>query len=135
MIAAANCRAPRHHPAGRLPRHGFFRGNQDWRRVLGYPAAGRAGRCTASQSTDFRLIRRHRRTHHLQHPPNPIIAATAAFNKRRALDWLPIIARAPRLRLWHIRKRRIILTVVAAHLVNHQVAATFLSEKPTFQLH
>ena len=63
----------------------------------------------------------HRRAHHLQHAVNAIVPCPAAFDERRALNRLPVIARGARFGLRHVRERRIVLPVVAAHFVNHQV--------------
>jgi hypothetical protein len=62
-----------------------------------------------------------RRTHHLQHASNSIVARAAAFNEGRALDGLPVVARATRFGLRHVGERWIVLAVVAAHFVNHEV--------------
>jgi hypothetical protein len=66
-------------------------------------------------------MRHHHRTNHLQHPPNAVISSTTAFNERRPLNRFPIIALVIRLGLRHVGERWIVLAVVAAHFVNHQV--------------
>src|SRR5436189_6316123 len=63
----------------------------------------------------------YRRANHLQHATNAIVPGATAFNERRALNRLPIVARVAWLGLRDVREARIVLPVVAAHFVNHQV--------------
>ena len=58
---------------------------------------------------------------HLNHTADAVIASQAAFVEGCSRDRLPVVAGMVRLRLRQTGQRRIVLAVVAAHFINHQV--------------
>src|SRR5947207_13813712 len=62
-----------------------------------------------------------RRANHLKDAANAIVAAEAALVKWRARNRFPVVAVVTGFRLRQARQRRIVLPVVAAHLVNDRL--------------
>ena len=68
------------------------------------------------------LLPHHRRRDHFQHSAQAVVTAKASFIERRSRDGLPVIARSVvRERLRQARQSRVVLVVLTAKFVDHQI--------------
>src|SRR6188474_3057307 len=63
----------------------------------------------------------HCGAHHFENAAKSVVAAEAALVERRARNRRPTISRSVRRWLRQARERGVVLAIVAAHFVNHEI--------------